>query len=31
MGEWFLCDCKLLAVSALQNGENEGDLLYNRE
>ena len=31
MGEWFLCGCKLLVVSRLQNAENEGDLLYNRE
>lgn len=31
MGEWFLRGCKLLVVSVLQNGENEGDLLYNRE
>ena len=31
MGEWFLRGCKLLVVSVLQNAENEGDLLYNRE
>ena len=31
MGEWFLKDCKLLVVSVLQNAENAGDLLYNRE
>lgn len=31
MEEWFLKDCKLLVVSVLKNGENEGDLLYNRE
>ncbi len=31
MGEWFLCSYKLLVISVLQNGENEDDLLYNRE
>lgn len=31
MVEWFLCGCKLLFVSVLQNDENAGDLLYNRE
>ena len=31
MVEWFLCGCKLFVVSVLQNGENAGDLLYNRE
>ena len=31
MVECFLFACKLLVVSVLQNAENAGDLLYNRE